>query len=351
MVDKNYCMSSYLAFRYIEDDSKDFFEGTRHHVINPCPDGEKRAVATAGDIDAEIERQFSNIKGKRLGLLLSGGMDSAILASYMRGCDAYTFRFSKGEYQSEELHRAEYYAQHYGLKLHYVDINWKDTVETHLEALLQTKGAPVHSIEPQICQSALQAEEDGICTMVIGESSDLIFGGMDQLLSRDWTVGEFSRRYTFTQPSDVLVSPTSMDYLFERYRCGGDKIDFLSFMDHVFSIESSSSYFNAFQTAGMPYIDPYSILKMAEPLDLVRIRNGESKYLIRELFSKKYPDIPIPDKIPMPRPVDAYFENWNGPIRHEFKHNLDMNRFSGNQKWQMYCLEKFLDLYEPEEDA
>lgn len=27
MVDKKYCMSSYLAFRYIEDDNRDFFEG------------------------------------------------------------------------------------------------------------------------------------------------------------------------------------------------------------------------------------------------------------------------------------------------------------------------------------
>lgn len=27
MVDKKYCMSSYMALRYIEDDNKDFYEG------------------------------------------------------------------------------------------------------------------------------------------------------------------------------------------------------------------------------------------------------------------------------------------------------------------------------------
>ena len=27
MIDKKYCMSSYMAFRYIEDDNKDFYEG------------------------------------------------------------------------------------------------------------------------------------------------------------------------------------------------------------------------------------------------------------------------------------------------------------------------------------
>ena len=78
-----------------------------------------------------------------------------------------------------------------------------------------------------------------------------------------------------------------------------------------------------------------------------RVRNGEPKYLIRQLFSMKYPEIPVPNKNPMPRPVDAYFQNWNGPVRPEFKKDLDMSAFTGNQKWQMYCLERFLNLYEP----
>lgn len=351
MIDKNYCMSSYLAFRYIEDNDKDFFEGLRHRIVDPYAGTKQQLVSTAEEIDTAVERRLSKLRRERLGLLLSGGMDSAILASYMQGCDAYTFRFEKGEFQNEELRRAEYYAKHYGLTLHYVDVNWNDTVEVHLTALLQAKGAPVHSIEPQIRQAAIQAKQDGVSMMVIGESSDLIFGGMDQLLSQDWTVEGFMNRYIFTNPSEVLVSPVDMGYLFERYRCEGDKLDFLKFMDDVFSIESSNSYFNAFQSVEMPYADPYAGLRMKEPLDLNRVRNGESKYLIRELFTKKYPDIQVPPKIPMPRPVDRYFAGWKGPVRHEFKQNLNMAQFSGNQKWQLYCLEKFLNLYEPEKDT
>lgn len=153
-------------------------------------------------------------------------------------------------------------------------------------------------------------------------------------------------RYIFTKPEDVLEEPESMQYLFEYYRMDGNKIDFLSFMDHVFSIESSSSYMNAFTVAGLPYYDPYARLKMADKLDLYRVRHGEPKYLIRELMSKKYPEIPVPNKIPMPRPVDTYFKAWKGPTRPEFKKDIDMNKFTGNQKWQMYCLEKFLELNE-----
>lgn len=344
MIDKKYCMSSYMAFRYIENDEKEFYEGMKHNNITPIADDQRILVKTVDDIDREIGKQMEQFKDKKKGILLSGGMDSAIVASYLSGSDAYTFRFLGGEFQKEELARAEYYAKFYGLTLHYVDITW-DTVISHLDACMKAKCAPVHSIEPQILQAALQAKADGVEMMFVGESSDLIFGGMDGLLAKDWTFEEFMNRYIFTKPEDVLVEPESMQYLFERYR-KGDMIDFLTFMDDVFSIESSSSYLNAFAVAGMPYYDPYAKLKMADELDLYRVRHGEPKYLIRELMAKKYPEIPVPNKVPMPRPVDEYFKTWEGPTRPEFRKDIDMSKFTGNQKWQMYCLEKFLEMNE-----
>lgn len=343
MSDKNFCMSSYLAFRYIEQDGKEFYDGMHHENIKPIPDDERILVKSAQDIDREIRRQFDAMKGEKLGIMLSGGMDSANLAAYMPGCDAYTFRFLGGsEKYNHELAKAEYYADYYHLNLHYVDIDWDNTVEKYVDACMNQKCAPVHSIEPQLLQGALQAKADGVTMLIVGESSDLVFGGMNGLLAKDWTIDEFDERYTFTRPEEVLNEPVSMRYLYERYR-QGEKIDFLSFMDDVFSIESSSSYFNAFKVAGMPYYDPYVRLKMADPLDLHRVRNGEPKYLIRDLFAMKYPEMEIPFKAPMPRPVDEYFETWAGPVRAEFKKGLDMSRFTGNQKWQMYCLERFLN--------
>lgn len=345
-IDKSYCMSSYLALRFIEDDSRDFYPDLHHKNITPIPDTQRILVHTAEDIDREIRAQVESFRSMKRGVLLSGGMDSAVVASYLAGADAYTFRFLGGSFQSEELARAECYAEIYGLRLHYVDISF-DTVSRYLVPVMEAKAAPVHSIEPQIYQAALQAQADGVEVIFIGESSDLLFGGMDKLLAKDWTLDDFMNRYIFTKPEDVLREPVSMRYVFERYRLDNDRIDFLKFMDEVFSIESSSSYMNAFAAAGMNYYDPYAKLKMADPLDLSRVRNGESKYLIRELFRMRYPDLQVPEKIPMPRPVDSYFKDWCGPERHEFRDDIDITKFTGNQKWQLYCLEKFLDLHEP----
>ncbi|MBQ3992840.1 MAG: hypothetical protein II645_06785, partial [Bacteroidaceae bacterium] len=187
------------------------------------------------------------------------------------------------------------------------------------------------------------AKADGVDLILVGESADLIFGGMDQLLSQDWMFDDFVRRYTFLDPKLVLKNPVPMEELFEKYRLPEGRIDFMTFMDEVFSIESSSSYLNAFQTAGLPYYDPYARLVMRDALDLYRVRHGEPKYMVRNLYAMKYPEVEVPNKIPMPRPVDMVFADWTGPTRPEFRDDIPMNTLTGNQKWQLWCAEQFLD--------
>lgn len=342
MIDKNYCCASFLAFRYIIDDNKNFNNKLHYQIFKQIPDVNKCIVETANDIDIELQKQFDKIKNKKLGILLSGGMDSAILASYMEGQNAYTFRFLNGEFQKEELNRAEMYAKKYNLNLKYVDINW-DVIESNLIDIFKTKQAPCHSIEPQIVAAAKQAKNDGVEIMIIGDGADYVFGGMDKLLAKDWNYEEFVNRFIYINPNEVLKEKTNVLEVFEQYKLPDNKIDFMKIMDSITIDESYSSYKNAFNTANMLYEDPYEILKLKNPLDLHRIRNGESKYLIRELFKIKYPEFNVPEKNPMPRPVDVYFNKWTGPTRPEFKTDLDINKFTGNQKWLIWCLEKFLN--------
>ncbi len=347
MVDKNYCMSSYLAFRYIADDDKDFAEGISHSKDSLFNNVEKIPVKTAKDIAEAYNTLFRKKDDVRLGLLLSGGMDSACLAAFLKpGTDVYTFRFIGGQIGSEDMGRAKIYADKYHLKLHYVDIDW-NVVEKNIDILMKRKGAPVHSIEPQIMEAALQAKADGVEMMVAADGSDLAFGGMDRMLSKDWTFDEWVEFYTFCKPEEVLNNPVNVNELYKQYRLPDNRIDYLKFIVEVFGYESSGSYCNAFICADMkyqPFYDPSGMVYMSEPLDLKRVRNGESKYLIRELFKMKYPEVPVPEKIPMPRPVDYYFKDWRGPTRPDFKQDLDISKFTGNQKWQIWCLERFLNM-------
>ncbi|MBQ4309719.1 MAG: asparagine synthase, partial [Lachnospiraceae bacterium] len=270
MIDRKYSNSAFVALRFTEKPGVDFCSAWPYrHPDMPSEEG-RILVSTAAEIDRAIADQLDDAKSTvpgRVGLLLSGGMDSGILASYLPGADAYTFRFLGGEYQKEELRRAEIFAERNGMTLHYVDIGWEQVREA-LPAVMRSKGGPVHSIEPQIYLAAQQAKADGVGLMIIGDASDYVFGGMDKLLSKDWTYDEFVRRYIYVDPFEVLREPVSMDYVFERYRTAGagsersvgaenagaaDGIDVPEILRTLAAQESYGSYNNAFEAAEMPY--------------------------------------------------------------------------------------------------
>lgn len=344
MVNKDFCLSSYIAFRYIWKGGMDFAEGFQHKNYLPMSDQDRIPVKTSEDIDREIKKQFDKLYTKydSIGILLSGGMDSANLSAYLKpGSHAYTFSSASGEFNAD-VERAKKYCDKWKLKHHLIDITMDD-YEKYTPIVMQHKFAPVHSIEPQIYKAAQMARQDGVQLMIVGESADLIFGGMDKLISPEWTFDGFVNRYTFLDPKLVLTNPVDQSELYEHYRTGETTIDYMRFMDEVFAIESSGSYLNAFGAAWLPYYDPYACLIMEEPLDMQRVRNGEPKYLVRGLYAMKYPELEIPFKIPMPRPVDAVFRDWSGPRRPEFRKDIPMDKLTGNQKWQLWCAEQFLN--------
>ena len=242
MTNKDFCLSSYMAFRYLWKDGVDFAEGFQHKNYLPVSDDERIPVKTSEDIDKEIQRQFNNLYAKydNIGILLSGGMDSASLAAYLKpGSHAYTFCSVSGEFNAD-VERAKKYCEKWQLQHHLIDITMAD-YERYTPLVMRHKFAPVHSIEPQIYKAAEMAKADGVQLMIVGESADLIFGGMDKLISPEWAFDAFVKRYTFLQPELVLQHPVSQQDLFEPYRLQNDRIDVMRFMDEVFAVESSSS--------------------------------------------------------------------------------------------------------------
>lgn len=337
-------MSHYLAFRFIKDENINFYDGLSHTVFKPRDEKEITAVATVDELDKILKKKINEFfVPKKTALLLSGGMDSAILASYLpKGTKVYTFH-CVAEGAIDEREQAKKYCDAYGLDQEIIEMHWED-FEKLTPEILRADGVPFHSIEVQLLKAARYAKSQGIDRIIIGESADLIFGGMDKLLSKDWTFDEFYHRYNFVEPSTVLKNSVSVKDIYERYRILNDKIDFLTFMDEIFSVESSTSYMHAFEIAGVKYLDPYSFTKMALPLDLKRVRNGEPKYMIRELFARKYPNIPVPNKIPMPRATTQWLKDYQ-VSRPEFIPGCTKN-MTGDQKWLCWCLEQFLNIHE-----
>lgn len=339
IVDKNYCMSSFLTFRYVIDNNKQFKEGIRRQIFN-LPE-KKYYIYSCDDIDVAIQKEFESILDCHTGIMLSGGMDSAILASYLpAGTKAYTLECQADEVEKETV-EAKYFADACKLEHHVVKIEWED-YKTYSPLCMKQKGAPVHSIEPMICKAAMQAKKDGCTKLIFGENADIKFGGMDGLLKKDWTKDEFKERYTYVKPPKVLKDPVEIDFPFNSY----DKekyYDANGFINEYFLFEAHNSYSNACKAAGIEYITPFVYMHLDVPLDLQRIRKGESKYLIRELFAKRYHNTIPAKKLPMPRGVGLWLRDWSGPTRDEFISDC-VKELSGEKVWYVFVLEWFLNL-------
>ena len=335
-------MSSYLMFRYVFDQERFFSPDKPCKVVDlsfsraPIKTAEELLAALAADVE-------NACRGRKAALALSGGIDSAILAKLCPGgTKAYTFRcVVPGVIVTDESAQARHWAELCGLDHEVVDITWQD-IEAVSDVLMCHKGAPIHSIEAQIYLASRKALKDGAEKFIFGENADIIYGGMNGLLAKDWLFAEFVDRYTYVMPYKVLRKPELILEPFQEFERDGH-IDGHDFINKYFRQEALGTYTNACQTAGIEFVGPYSKTVLDKPIDYARIRSGDTKYLVREAFRSLYPDEPMPTKIPMPRPMNEWMKNWSGPTRPEFwPHCTD--GMTGDQKWMVWALERYLNM-------
>lgn len=343
-VDKRFCMSSYLMYRYIYNNEMCFSEGKECRQVSL--DFQRMPVKDSKSLYEALKKVVdSACSDGRAALALSGGMDSAILAKLVpAGTKAYTFRCTvPGVEVTDESIPAKKWAEINHLDHEIVDIRWEDVVPA-ADDCMKHKNSPIHSIETEINIAARKAIEAGKTKFILGENADIIYGGMNELLAKDWLYSEFVDRYSYVMPYRVLRDPAMPLEPFKRFEVDGH-IDGHDFINTYFRQEALGTYTNACDTAGIRFVGPYSLTYMDCPIDYKRIRSGETKYIIRELFKELYPGIEIPAKIPMPRPVNEWFKNWKGPQRAEFIPHCTDN-MNGNQRWMVWCLERYLNIIE-----
>ena len=347
MIDRPFCMSSYLMYRTVVRDDRSF---GRKPPSLWADYPSRQPVRTSRELVSYMRESICKAasSGKKIALALSGGIDSAILARLVpEGTTAYTFKCTvPGIEVTDESPAAALYAKEAGLSHKVVEITWEDC-EAYAPLLMKRKGAPIHSIEVQIYKAGLEAKADGAEIFLFGENADIIYGGMDGLLSKDWRFGEFVDRYSYVMPYKVLREPVMVLEPFCRHVRDG-RIDPYDFINDVFRREAMGTYTNSVTAAGLELLCPFAETYLAEPIDYGRIRSGEGKYLVREVFNRLYPGFEIPVKLPMPRAVNEWLRDWEGPRRPEFwPHCTDA--MTGDQKWLVWALEKYLDILDEEE--
>ena len=264
MVDKNFCMSSYLMYRYVYDEAFDF--GLPHKNVDisfertPIDNGDE----LINFLRARVEEATADGKAA---LALSGGIDSAILAKFMpEGSTAYTFRCLVPDKKvTDESEQAAHWAEICKLNHKVVDIYWED-VEAVADKLMLRKGTPIHSIETQIYIAAQKVFSDGFTKFIFGENADIIFGGHDGLLSKDWIFGDFVNRYSYILPYKVLREPKLPLAPFREFEVDG-RIDLHAFIEKYYRQESTGSYVNACEMANVKVVMPYALTKLARPID------------------------------------------------------------------------------------
>ena len=341
--DKKYCSSSFLIYRSIIDESKCF--SLKYPPFFVTVNKDRIPVYSSAGLESLLKKYTQEaFKKHKVALCLSGGIDSAILAKFCpKGTTCYTFRcIVPGVEVTNEVPQAAIYAKECGLKQKVVEIYWED-FEKYTDILMKHKGAPIHSIEVQIYKAALQAKKDGFDALLFGETADVNYGGFDGLLSKDFSFEDFKKRYINLDPTVVLNDPIAIDEPIEQFVENGI-VNVHEFLRNVFYREALNSYVNACSTAGMEFIAPFTKTFLGNSLDLSRIRHGENKYMVREVFHHLFPCLDQPKKIPMPRATNEWLKDWACPSRKEFKNNIDYSKLTGDQKWLIWTLNRFLEL-------
>ena len=339
-------MNSYLMYRTIVDHEYRFFDFTEPwYFHNPNP---RKRICSSDELDQHLRSEIREILQKgSVALMLSSGMDSAILAAYLpEGTQCYTLR-CEADSGIDETATARLYAQRNKLNHKIIDVKWDD-YEAYALPLMKQKGYPIHSIEVQIYKAALQAKQDGIQTLIFGETADIIYGGHSSLLSRNWNLDQFTKRFSFVDVTKVLRHPKIIQApILPHVRSDGN-VDVFEFLNAFEYDVSLGFYNNACRLGNIDFFSPYASSILGIPLDLARIRNGDGKYIIRSLYKKFYPDLPTPAKTPLPRPMSEWLRNWTGPLHRELIPDY-LPAMTGDQKWYVYALNQFLMEYTGEQ--
>ncbi len=287
---------------------------------------------------------------------LSGGLDSTLLAYLMseevnRPKEAFTFGSMENPYSEGRI--AQEAANNLGLKLHFVDINNENLVET-FEKTLTAQGAPF--AHPSVMAQNRVFEEihrHGYRVSIGGQGADEVFLGYrkfqffnvrDQLQKKQWwelikssyglarmltaemgspqMLAHYFRRYARSEPMATPFRDAAFRNLnigFAGYKSLRSRqmadVGFGS-LATLLRYEDRNSMGHSVESR-MPFLD-FRVMQMGLALPTrLKIRNGYGKWILRKMAKNRIPDSIVNNRVKLAFALDA--QSW---LRNGLGHHL-----------------------------
>lgn len=295
------------------------------------------------DVDLLLRETINSLDFSKTGIMLSGGIDSALIASYCpKGTLAFTITYPEID-GVDESKQAKMYADLFGLRLIKVPVTFQDVLDFQDDLMLY-KREPLSPIEIAIHKICLRALDFGLENLLTGMGADCLFGGLTDIMSKSWNKKNFIKRYTFVPPECVLKNPHPNYGYFDPYE-NGNEFDANSFMEDVFGIGTSKYFLSACGCAGINLIAPYERCRRMFELNIDDMLNGNEKRILRNLFFERTGGLKAPKKYPLPRPVQVWKQFYGRIINDEFLEDAYERCATDNQRWLVFSLDHWLYLY------
>lgn len=266
------------------------------------------------------------IPKNKVGLLLSSGVDSSILAKFLpKNAYTYTARTFGKRDESEEAAKL---SSLLNLRHRIVDIYKEDYFQTDYNKFNPLLYCPwAHKV-------ALMAKKDDVECLVSGIGTLSYFGEEASLHHLSYDPFLFLKHWIKWDPKEVLNENYPLSNFCNEFICN-KKIDTFRLMNcgrgEKVVADSTINY------AGIKHVTPYSGLKV--PLDINRATH-EGKYVLNELYKKLF--LKNPPKRKRPPSVTNFVEwlkDWE-PSHDIFKKDINFGSMEV-KRWQLYKLEQY----------
>ncbi|PWJ12944.1 asparagine synthase-related protein [Jannaschia seohaensis] len=303
----------------------------------PAPSQKLTPVSTAQEMHDYIAQRMGALATQgKIGIMLSGGMDSVMLAKFLpEGSIAYTLDYGEGQEQHSEFAEAAK-AIPPGVTHKKLSVTREAYAEMARELTL-LKREPLVPHDPAFGIGARVAREDGITHMVYGGGADPRFAGFAHFYKDPSYEGVRKAIIKqFVAPWHVLKSPAPVDWVLGHFTVG-NRVDVRGFLNIVGTEGQAVS--DTLRACGLTPVAPLAEMVWTHEFDIAG-RGG--KYPLRDLFKLIYPGKSPNKKAPLPVPYGAWMKGYV-PARPEFRTDR-LHWFGGKNLYQIYALELYMDL-------